>query len=204
MENITNNKPPRLLVHMCCGPCSIIPLKSVLGGWDVWGFFFNPNIHPYGEFRKRLEAVKQLAGYLSINVIYNEEYRPTRFINEMKASLCPDDSGEVRYPAFGDRCVYCYRVRLEETARAAKENGFEFFTSSLLYSKYQNHGNIKEAGIGFALKYGVEFYYEDFRPGWQAGIDESKEMGLYRQKYCGCIYSRIERYSKKKKQQVNT
>lgn len=188
----------KLLVHMCCGPCSVYPIKDRLNGVaEVWGFFHNPNIHPLSEFRKRLEAVKTLAAHLSINVIYDETYRPVEFIKGMKASL--ELGGEdVKFPPKDKRCSYCYSTRLEETARAAKANGFDSFTSSLLYSKYQNHEEIKAFGIDLAEKYGILFYYEDYREGWQKGIDGSKEIGLYRQKYCGCAYSKIERYSKKK------
>ncbi len=187
-------KPGRILVHMCCGPCSIYPLKSILGDHsEVWGFFYNPNIHPHSEFLKRLQAVKTLAGYLSIDVILHEEYKPLPFIKHLKAS-----TGGTKYPPKDLRCGYCYALRLEATARAAKSNGFDAFSSSLLYSKYQNHDEIRRLGIDLGKKYGILFYYEDYRTGWQEGIDESREKGLYRQKYCGCIYSRIERYSKKK------
>lgn len=189
-----DGKKPRILVHMCCGPCSIIPLKSVLEGEaQVWGYFHNPNIHPFSEFRKRLEAVKTLAGLLAIDIICDEGYRPVEFIKGMKASI----ESEERFPAHGARCGYCYSTRLEATARAARDNGFDFFSSSLLYSRYQDHEKVKGYGFDLAEKYGILFYYEDFRAGWQEGIDLSKDMGLYRQKYCGCIYSRIERYSGK-------
>ena len=186
--------PHRILVHMCCGPCSIYPLKSILGSMaDVWGFFYNPNIHPRSEFLKRLAAVRTLAGYLSINVIIHEEYRPLPFIKHLKAS-----TGALKHPPKESRCGYCYSLRLEETAKTAVSRGFDAFSSSLLYSKYQNHDDIKKLGIDLGKKYGMPFYYEDFRAGWHEGINESRGKGLYRQKYCGCIYSRIERYSKKK------
>ncbi len=197
-EAVSQACPARILVHMCCGPCSIYPLKIILKEKSqVFGFFHNPNIHPYSEFKKRLSAVKKLAALLSLEVIYDEEYRPMAFIKGMKASLDSGDQG-IGKPPEGPRCVYCYSERLEATARAAKINGFDAFSSSLLYSKYQNHEEIKRLALGFAEKYGVDFYYEDFRPGWQSGIGQSKEMGLYRQQYCGCIYSKMERYSKKK------
>ncbi len=192
-QNREVGKPGRILVHMCCGPCSIYPLKSILGDHaEVWGFFYNPNIHPHSEFLKRLSAVKALAGYLSINVILHEEYKPLPFIKHLKAL-----ANNLKHPPKDLRCSYCYSLRLEETAKAAKSNGFDAFSSSLLYSKYQNHEKIKELGIDLGKKYGILFYYADFRTGWQDGINESREKGLYRQKYCGCIYSKIERYSKK-------
>ncbi|MBI5643773.1 MAG: epoxyqueuosine reductase QueH [Deltaproteobacteria bacterium] len=184
--------PARVLVHICCGPCSIMPLKAILGSAEVWGFFHNPNIHPYSEFKLRLDAVKKLAGFLSINVLYDEEYKPIPFIKGLKAT-----SDGVKHPPKDVRCEFCYSTRLEETARAAKKNGFDAFSSSLLYSKYQNHEQIKGLGVDLAKKYGILFFYKDFRDFWQQGIDNSKEMGLYRQKYCGCVYSKIERYPKK-------
>lgn len=191
-----NGAPARMLVHMCCGPCSIIPLKSILSGKaEVWGFFHNPNIHPRSEFLKRLEAVKALARLLSIDLVCHEEYRPMEFIKGMKEAAPSEDN----FPPKGTRCSYCYSVRLEETARAARTGGFDAFSTSLLYSTSQKHEEIRSLGLALAEKYGVRFYYDDFRNGWQQGIDESKSMGLYRQKYCGCMYSRIERYSEKNK-----
>lgn len=193
----------RILVHMCCGPCSIVPIKAMLGGDaasapDVWGFFHNPNIHPFFEFKKRLEAAKRLASLLAVNVIFDEEYRPTAFIKGVKEAA--KSNGKKGFPEKDGRCGFCYSSRLEETAKAALSNGFDAFSSSLLYSRYQNHDEIKALGLGLSLKYGIPFFYADYRGGWQAGIDASREMGLYRQKYCGCIYSRIERYSKKRQQ----
>jgi len=232
----SNQTHLRILCHVCCGPCSIFPLKTLLGAdAEVWGYFYNPNIHPLAEFKKRLEAVKTLSALLSVKMLYNEEYRPVEFIRQMKASVggsarslrsaketvgglkISSGSGErvseylessseskngiseiAGIPPHGLRCVYCYATRLEATAKAAKEAGFAAFTSSLLYSRYQDHEEIRRAGTEIGERIGLPFYYVDFRGGWQAGIDESKSMGLYRQKYCGCIYSRIERYAKKK------
>lgn len=188
--------PRRLLVHMCCGPCSIVPLKSVLSGTsEVWGYFYNPNIHPKSEFRLRLEAVKKLASLLSLDVLYNEEYDPREFILGLKAA---GGGLDVKHPEHGQRCGFCYTDRMEATAKAAAKNGFDAFSSSLLYSRYQAHDEIKALGLELADRYGVSFYYEDYRAGWQEGIEASKDMGLYRQKYCGCVYSKIERYAKKK------
>ncbi len=189
----------KILVHMCCGPCSIVPLKNILREeFEVHGFFFNPNIHPRAEFLKRLNGTKELAAHMGLHVLYDEEYRAVEFIRGLIGSVDgrTDQDGK---PPEGERCSYCYSERLEATAKAAKAKGYEAFTSSLLYSKYQNHGEIIELAEGLSLKYGVDFFYRDFRDGWVEGIVESKEIGLYRQKYCGCIYSKIERYSKKKK-----
>lgn len=198
VETVKKTGPavPRMLVHMCCGPCSIIPLKQVLAdSYEVIGFFHNPNIHPYTEFKKRLSAVKTLAGYLSIGLVCDEEYRPTDFVKGMKASI----PGAPKFPPKLQRCSFCYSTRLEKTAVTAAANGFDAFTSSLLYSRYQDHDLIRKLGIDLGRKYGILFYYEDFRTGWQEGIDASKEMNLYRQKYCGCAYSKIERFAGKKR-----
>ncbi len=193
----------KILVHMCCGPCSIYPLKVIMKEeTGITGFFHNPNIHPLSEFRSRLGAVKKLAGLMGLDVIYDEEYRPTSFIKNIKTftgvNSAKLNSGETKRPPFGQRCEYCYSSRLEETARVAREQGFSSFSSSLLYSKYQNHEDIIRHGFELEKKYGVEFFYRDFRGGWYEGIEESREMGLYRQKYCGCIYSRIEREEEKR------
>lgn len=172
-----------------------MPLKKLLEGkMEVWGFFHNTNIHPYSEFKRRLEAAKTLAGHLGVDVIWDERYSPRSFMKGVRTRT----GLEKGMPPRGQRCEYCYTERLGETARTAKERGFGFFTSSLLYSHSQEHEKIKAAGIEFAAKYGIIFFYEDFRPLWQAGIDESKRLGLYRQRYCGCAYSRIERFSGKK------
>lgn len=172
----------KLLVHICCGPCAIYPLKKIVDGMmDVCGFFYNPNIHPYTEYQKRLAAVKILAEKMDIEMIYRDEYNLEEFL---KNTIKDIDA----------RCGYCYSSRLEATAKAAKENGFDYFSSSLLYSKYQNHDEIRNIGKGLTEKYGIPFYYDDFRIGWKQGIKESKDMGLYRQKYCGCIFSEKERY----------
>jgi len=176
---------------MCCGPCSIVPLKDVLGsGAEVWGFFHNPNIHPRAEFFKRLEAVKRLAAIMDVNVIYDERYRPRDFIKGVRAAGSR---------AHGERCAYCYSSRLEAVAKKAAELGFDSFTSSLLYSRYQDHEGIVNTGRDLAKKYGVNFHYEDFRPGWMEGIEYSKRLGLYRQKYCGCIYSKLEAAEEKRR-----
>jgi len=187
-------KTHRMLVHICCGPCSVMPLKKMLdGSVEVWGFFHNPNIHPLAEFRKRLEAVKALAALLELDVVYDEAYAPGEFIKGARAHT---GVGRGFVPK-GKRCEYCYYERLEATAKEAKARGFDSFSSSLLYSHYQDHEQIKKDGQELGAKYGVDFYYEDFRPMWSAGIQESKRLGLYRQKYCGCAYSKIERYAGK-------
>jgi predicted adenine nucleotide alpha hydrolase (AANH) superfamily ATPase len=188
---------PTILVHMCCGPCSIVPIKKMLSGRaNVIGYFYNPNIHPLSEFRKRLLAAKKLASLLSIEAVFNEGYSPMSHIDRIRKHCTIEEGGA---PQKGRRCLECYAMRLEETAMAAKRMGFDSFTTSLLYSRHQMHDEIKGMGIEIAKGLGVRFHYEDFRAGWQEGIEWSRSMGLYRQRYCGCIYSRIERSSEKDK-----
>ena len=171
-----------LLLHICCANCAIAPIQQLQRrGEDVVGFFFNPNIHPYQEYQKRLEALRQYSEKTGLNLICRDEYLLEEFLRNVSHRV-------------NDRCRYCYRVRLEATAREAKEKGFERFSTTLLESSHQNHALIKETGEEVAKEVGIPFHYEDFRPGWRKGAEVSKAMGLYRQQYCGCIYSEKERY----------
>ncbi|UCD71099.1 MAG: epoxyqueuosine reductase QueH [Syntrophobacterales bacterium] len=175
------------LIHVCCANCLIYPLKVLhKKGWEMTGYFYNPNIHPYREYRQRLETVKEYERQTGVKVTYRDEY---------------DLEGFLRGVVYREheRCKHCYYSRLEATAQAAKGEGFDAFTTTLLYSKHQNHSLIKEIGESLAKQFSVRFHYEDFREWWQEGIRESKAMGLYRQQYCGCIYSEKERYGGKKK-----
>jgi predicted adenine nucleotide alpha hydrolase (AANH) superfamily ATPase len=171
-----------ILLHTCCGPCASYPLQQlVAGGHSITGFFYNHNIHPYQEYQRRLNAVREFAAARELPMFYRDEYN----LEEFLAAVAQNPE---------QRCHYCYFSRLNAAAEKAAEQGFDAFTSSLLYSRYQNHEAIRVAGERAAERHGVAFYYEDFRPGWQEGIRLSKEMGLYRQQYCGCIYSEKERY----------
>ena len=171
-------------MHICCANCSLYPIKTLTGkGISIKGLWFNPNIHPYTEYSLRLDALRQLQGLWKLDVDYIDNYGLREFI---KAT---NNGAE-------DRCSMCYTIRLDETAKRAKELAFDGFTTSLLVSPYQKHDVIIEAGRGMEKKHSVQFYYEDFRPGWKEGVRMSKELGLYRQKYCGCIYSEMERYAK--------
>lgn len=175
----------KILLHICCAPCAIYPLKELRSeGLEVTGFFYNHNIHPYQEYRRRLDTVREYANKVDLTVVYRDEYRLEEFLEAVA-----DNPGQ--------RCLYCYASRLEATAQAAVENGFSAFTSSLLYSRYQKHDTIRELGESIGARYGIRFHYDDFRRGWQEGVHISKEVGLYRQQYCGCIYSEKERYAPK-------
>ncbi len=171
-----------VLLHLCCANCAIYPVKILREqNCKITGYFFNHNIHPFQEFQRRLAAVREYAQRVELDVIYQEDYLLEEFLAEVASAPL-------------HRCDYCYRSRLEETARLAAEQGFEGFSTSLLYSRYQQHDVIHRYGEEFSRKYGIRFVYEDFRQGWREGIETSKAMGLYRQQYCGCIYSEKERY----------
>ena len=176
-----------LLLHMCCGPCSCYPVKKLReDGIEPTGYFFNPNIHPYKEWEMRLNAAKEFAQKVDMEIITDENYMLRDFLKKALAAESVENG----------RCRMCYTWRLEQTAKYAAENGFEAFTSTLFYSIYQQHNLMRELAQHFAEVYGVEFYYEDFRVGWQEGIDISLALGLYRQGYCGCVFSEEERYSR--------
>ena len=177
----------KLLLHMCCGPCSCYPVKRLREeGIEPTGYFFNPNIHPYKEWEHRLETAREFAAKSNMEIHTDENYQLREFLQKaLPAEAEPNG-----------RCRMCYTWRLEQTAKFAAEHGFDAFTSTLFYSIYQQHELMKETAAFFAKKYQVQFYYEDFRPGWQEGIDISHALELYRQPYCGCIFSEEERYSK--------
>ncbi|MDU0460075.1 MAG: epoxyqueuosine reductase QueH [Geobacteraceae bacterium] len=175
----------RILLHTCCGPCALYPLRTLrTAGHDVTGFFYNHNIHPYQEYTRRRDAVLRMAELEELPLIMRDEYDLEGFLANVAAQ--PDR-----------RCSYCYASRLRATAETAASGGFDAFSASLLYSRYQRHEEIRELGEQIGRELGVAFHYQDFRPGWQEGIRLSKEQGLYRQQYCGCIYSEKERYHPK-------
>lgn len=174
----------KLLLHVCCGPCAIYPLTVLRQeGNEVTGHFYNPNIHPFKEFKRRLLTLEEFAGKITLPLILDTNYGITDFVRKI---------------AFHEeeRCDICYLMRLEKTVSVAKEMGFDAFSTTLLYSKYQRHSELKMLCEKLAVKYSIHFYYQDFREGWQFGIDRSKELEMYRQPYCGCIYSEQERYDK--------
>ncbi len=172
----------KILFHICCAPCALYPLSRLREeGMEPTGFFYNPNIHPYREYKKRLETVKEFSLRAGLDVLYRDGYDLDAFLSRVAG-------------AGAHRCEQCYRMRLDAAAAAAREQGFKVLTTSLLYSKYQKHDLIKGIATEMAFEHGIEFYYDDFRLGWHEGIMESKAMGLYRQQYCGCIYSEWERY----------
>ncbi len=171
-----------LLMHICCGPCSIYPIQVLRDDHcEVMGFFYRNNIHPFTECMRREETLKAYAESIALKMIYQTGYAMETFL---------------RHVAFreADRCTYCYHDRLTTTAKFAKKGKFDGFTTTLLYSRFQKHDQIRSIGEAVGKSVGVPFYYQDFREGWTAGIDESRRLGMYRQPYCGCIYSEKARY----------
>ena len=172
----------KVLIHICCAPCFLYPYEVLSKeGYQIHGLFYNPNIHPYTEYQKRMESLRELEGKEGLRIIYRDNYDLDEFL---------------RGVAFREekRCHFCYHMRLKETAIIARHGDFSYFTSTLLYSKYQDHEAICQIASSIAKRYGVKFLNRDFRKGWKTGIEKSKALGLYRQQYCGCIYSERDRY----------
>ncbi|MBU0481272.1 MAG: epoxyqueuosine reductase QueH [Proteobacteria bacterium] len=174
-----------LLLHICCGPCTTYPFKTLTAeGHTIQGYFHNPNIHPYREFQRRISALEEFCRQTGMEVEYDREYGLKEYLRKVVFNE-------------ENRCRTCYEMRLAETARKAATIGADAFSTTLLYSRFQKHDRIREIGEKMASEYGVSFYYRDFREGWREGIDLAIERGLYRQPYCGCIYSEQERYEKR-------
>ena len=174
----------KALLHVCCANCAIYPINNMREeGLEVMGFFYRHNIHPYTECLRRQEALEAYAEQIKLKVIYQEDY---------------DLEGFIRNVAFreSERCNYCYHDRLRSTALLAKRGKFDYFSSTLLYSKHQKHELIRSMGESIGKSVGVPFLYRDYREGWKEGIESSKQIGLYRQQYCGCVYSEKERFYK--------
>ncbi len=172
----------KILLHICCAPCAIFPVRFLRDrDLEVMGFFYRHNIHPYTECLRRQQALQEYSQKIDLRVIYQEEYCPEIFLQNVVFREA-------------ERCRYCYHDRLKTTALLARRGKFDYFTSTLLYSKFQQHSLIREMGEAAGRAAGVPFYYHDFREGWKAGIEESRELKMYRQQYCGCIYSEKERF----------
>ena len=174
----------KVLLHCCCAPCSVSciePLRKE--GIEPVAFWYNPNIHPFKEYEARRDCMVEYAKNVDMQLIVSENYGLREFVQNVSDNI-------------NGRCTYCYEHRLEETAKYASLNGYEYYSSTLLASIYQQHELIKEAGEDFAKKYGVKFLYKDFRPNFREGNNKARELGLYMQKYCGCIFSEEDRYIK--------
>jgi len=172
----------KILLHICCAPCTIYPVESLsILGHQVRGFFFNPNIHPYQEFIRRTATLEDYAAKSGLPIIWDRGYHLEDFLRTI---IFREQ----------ERCRFCYYLRLKATARVAKGGKFDAFTSTLLYSKYQNHEMIQAVAQQVVQEVGTPFYYVDFRKGWASGRAKSKQLGLYKQQYCGCIFSERDRF----------
>ncbi len=175
----------KLLLHICCAPCAVACVAQLRAeGIEPIGFWYNPNIHPYMEYRARRDTLIEYAKTIGLSLAVQDEYGLRTFTRQVA------DHPE-------SRCSYCYAVRLEQTARYAKEHGFTAIATTLTVSPYQDHKLIFEIGARVAAKHGVAFLPYDFSPHYREGQAEAREQGLYMQKYCGCIYSEEDRYQQK-------
>ena len=175
----------KVLLHICCAPCSIMSIKKLREeNLDVTDYWYNPNIHPYMEYRARRDALRNYSKLIDLPVIYKDEYGLDDFCKKVINNL-------------KDRCKICYADRLVVVAKYAKDNGYDAFCTSLLYSPYQDHEALKEVCEEISKAFDIEFYYYDFRPFYREGQEEAKRLGIYMQKYCGCIFSEEDRYEKR-------
>lgn len=191
-EEIERNKAlgvkPTLLLHACCAPCSSGVLPVLADHFKITLFFHNPNISPESEYNYRLEELKRLVGemgYSDIEIV-EPEYKEEEFLAIAK--------GREDLPEGGARCKDCYRLRLSATAEYAKEKGFDYFTTTLTVSPYKNAEYLNEIGRELSDEYGVKYLLSDFKKkeGYKRSCENSKKYGLYRQIYCGCVYSKAK------------
>ncbi len=172
----------KLLIHTCCAPCLIAPYTRLKeAGHSVSAFWYNPNIHPLLEYQKRRDTLREFAGREGFELIEQDDYGLVQFLQNVLDNIA-------------ERCEYCYQTRLEAVAKTAAQRGFDAFGTTLLYSRYQAHDRIIAICEALSSKYQVDFFYEDWRTLWQEGIRLSKAEGMYRQQYCGCIFSEEDRY----------
>lgn len=172
-----------VLVHVCCAHCAAYTINHWREqGYDVSGFWYNPNIHPYTEHEQRLNAMKALSERLEFPLIISDGYE---IIDYFRRVAGHED----------DRCRYCFQMRLSRTAEIASEQNFSSFTTTLLISPHQKHGLVREIGAGTAEETGIEFLYADLRKRYSDSRHITKPLDLYRQQYCGCVYSEWERYA---------
>ena len=180
-------KRPTLLLHACCAPCSSYVLEYLVPYFEITLFFYNPNISPAEEHRVREEELRRLVREMGLSEqvkIFTGDYEPVRFEEIAK--------GRENLPEGGARCRDCYRLRLSESARVAAEGGFDYFTTTLSISPYKRADWLYEIGCEEGEKYGVRYLPSDFkkRNGYKRSCELSAEYGLYRQNYCGCVYSK--------------
>jgi len=176
---------PKMLLHICCAPCSTYVIESLKEKYDLTGYFYNPNIHPESEYLHREKEMTRYAHDIGLGLIC-AEYDDARWFEMTK--------GMEDMPEGGDRCLLCYEMRLKKTAQYASEHGYQSFATTLSISPHKNSAKINDIGSKVAEYHNVQFYPADFKKhgGFETSIKISKEFGLYRQSYCGCIFSKKE------------
>ena len=190
---------PRLLLHVCCAPCSTACLEQLTEAFQVTCFYYNPNIEPEAEFEHRLSELIRLTDEMPLEgvpEVIRGEYEHERFLELAR--------GLEDVPEGGERCTRCYRLRLEKTAQAARDGGYDYFTTTLSVSPYKNAEKLNTIGATLAESYGVPYLFSDFKKhdGYLRSIRLSVEYGLYRQDYCGCVYSKAQAARRKQEQNV--
>ena len=182
----------KLLMHTCCAPCSVYCIDNLREqNIEPTLYWYNPNIHPYKEYQARRDCLKDYANNIGITAIFEEEYGLKEFCKNVIDDL-------------ENRCTnYCYKVRLEKTIQYAKQNGYDTFTTTLFVSPYQKHDQLKKICEELAQKYDINFLYIDFRSGFRQGQAKARELGLYMQKYCGCVFSEEMRYYNRNRMQAS-
>ena len=189
-EAVKNREVPKLLLHSCCAPCSSYVIEYLSNYFKITVFYYNPNIFPEEEYTKRVEEEKRFISEFKTKYevdFIEGKYDCEKFYNLAKGFEDENEGGE--------RCFKCYRLRLNETAKLAKDNGYDYFTTTLSISPYKNAQKLNEIGEELACDYGVKYLYSDFKKknGYKRSIELSKEYNLYRQDYCGCVFSKAER-----------
>ncbi len=180
----------KLLLHTCCAPCSVYCIDKLKeNNIDITCYWYNPNIHPFKEYEARLNALKEYTKSISIPLVVNDYYGLKEFCTNVINKI-------------DNRCGYCYLCRLESAFKYASLNGFDAVSTTLLISPYQNHEMIIKTCEMLSKKYNINFFYEDFRIGFRSGQEKARNLGLYMQKYCGCIFSEEERYEKQIKKSI--
>lgn len=180
---------PRVLLHTCCAPCLIHPAAVLAArGLEVVPFFYNPNVHPFREYRERYFAVVDYCASRGLDLRAGP-YEMERFLAEVSPVAAP---GAPAPP----RCAKCFSLRLRRAAAEASRLGIEAYTTTLLVSPYQDQSLIREAGEDAAIEHGIRFLFEDMTAGYPDAVAASRAQGMYRQSYCGCVYSEKERYQK--------
>lgn len=190
IEVASSDKPPRLLIHSCCGPCSSYVLEYLSNYFDITIFYYNPNIFPEDEYNRRAREQEDLIKAMPLKnqvSFVKGVYEPKKYYELIK--------GHENDPEGGERCFICYHMRLEEAAKMAKEGGYDYFTTTLTISPHKNAGKLNEIGEEVGRLYETAFLPSDFkkRNGYKRSIELSKDYDLYRQDYCGCVYSRKAR-----------